>query len=74
MGGVQGIATREIVAAAGQRNASAVSYHFGSRQGLLLEILARRGAPVDRERGRRRAALGDRPSVAELVRCLVAPY
>ena len=35
--------TREIVDAARQRNASAISYHFGSRQGLLLALLARRG-------------------------------
>lgn len=29
---------------------------------------------MDEERGRRRAALGDQPDTAELVRCLVAPY
>lgn len=66
--------TREITEAAEQRNASAVTYHFGSRQGLLLEILARRGAPVDRARGERRAAAGDQPTLAALVACLVVPY
>jgi AcrR family transcriptional regulator len=73
-GGVQGVTTREITAAARQRNASAVSYHFGSREGLLLEILARRGGPVDERRGERREALGDRPTTQELVACLVEPY
>ncbi len=72
--GVQGTNTREIVEAAGQRNASAVTYHFGSREGLLLELLARRGAPVDRLRGTQRSALGDSPDTAELVGCLVEPY
>lgn len=71
---MQGVTTREIVAAAEQRNTSAVSYHFGSREGLLTALLARRGGPVDQERGRRRAALGPAPGVGELVACLVVPY
>ena len=72
--GIQGTATREIVAAAGQRNPSAISYHFGSRQNLLLEVLARRGGPVDDERGRRRDQAGLTPAVRDLVACLVVPY
>ena len=71
---MQGVTTREITEAAEQRNASAVSYHFGSREGLLLEILARRGGPVDDERGRQRAGLGAHPAVPDLVACLVVPY
>lgn len=71
---MQGVTTREIVVAAEQRNTSAVSYHFGSREGLLTEVLARRGGPVDQERGRRRAALGPSPALDELVACLVVPY
>lgn len=73
-GGVQGVTTREIVAAAAQRNPSAVSYHFGSRQNLLLEILARRGAPVDEARGDLRRGAGDQPGTRSLVACLVEPY
>lgn len=73
-GGVDRVASRQVVEAAGQRNVSAISYHFGSREGLVLEILARRGAPVDLERGRRRDGLAASPSTAELVACLVEPY
>jgi TetR/AcrR family transcriptional regulator, regulator of cefoperazone and chloramphenicol sensitivity len=73
-GGVQGVTTRQIVEAADQRNPSAVSYHFGSRQNLLLAILARRGGPVDEERGRLRERAGPRPDAPSLVRCLVVPY
>lgn len=39
-----------------------------------MELLARRGGPVDEERGRLRDALGDSPAVRDLVRCLVVPY
>ena len=71
---MEGVTTRQIVEAAEQRNASAVTYHFGSRQDLLLAILARRGGPVDAERGELRDGLGDRPPLPALVRCLVVPY
>jgi AcrR family transcriptional regulator len=71
---IAGVTTRQITEAAQQRNTSAVSYHFGSREGLLLELLARRGGPVDDERGALRSRLGEHPPVTELVRCLVVPY
>ncbi|MEZ5253602.1 MAG: TetR family transcriptional regulator [Microthrixaceae bacterium] len=71
--GIAAVTTREIVEAAGQRNTSAVSYHFGSREGLLAAILRRRGGPIDIERGRRRASLGD-ASHRDLIACLVVPY
>lgn len=38
---------REVALAAGQRNNSAVHYHFGSREGLLEAVLAWRLAPVN---------------------------
>ncbi len=72
--GIDRVTSREILDAAEQRNVSAVSYHFGSREGLLLEILARRGGPVDEQRAHYRAAHGVAPSVADLVNCLVVPY
>ena len=51
-----------------------MSYHFGSREGLLLELLARRGGPIDDRRGVERSALDAAPTVRELVSCLVVPY
>ncbi|MDQ2677479.1 MAG: TetR family transcriptional regulator [Actinomycetota bacterium] len=71
---VAGVTSRQITEAAEQRNTSAISYHFGSREGLLLEILARRGAPIDEARGRRRDTLGAEPPLRDLVACLVEPY
>lgn len=70
---IAAVTTREIVEAAGQRNVSSISYHFGSREGLLTALLARRGGPVDEERGRMRAELGSRPSLHDLIECLVVP-
>jgi TetR/AcrR family transcriptional regulator, regulator of cefoperazone and chloramphenicol sensitivity len=72
--GLAGVATREIVEAAEQRNTSAVSYHFGSREGLLTAILTRRGGPVDARRAELRDGLGERPALRDLVACLVVPY
>ncbi|MDH3708120.1 MAG: hypothetical protein OES57_18800, partial [Acidimicrobiia bacterium] len=64
---------REITEAAGQRNASAVSYHFGSRAGLLEELLLRRGAPLDAQRGEVLAGLGPEPGTRQLVGVLLTP-
>ncbi len=47
--GVFQVSLAEIVRAAGQRNASAIHYHFGSRDQILVEIL-RPYARVVRER------------------------
>ncbi len=71
---MEGVTTREITEAAGQRNVSAVSYHFQSRQGLLVEVLARRGGPVDHARGEARDALGSHPAPGDLLACLITPY
>lgn len=65
---------RDIVADAGQGNDSAINYHFGSRRGLLEEILARGVARMEDER---RADLErwrvDPPDLGEAVRAVVAP-
>ena len=37
--GIQGASLRRINALAGQRNTSAVRYHFGSREGLLEALI-----------------------------------
>lgn len=37
--GVDGVTVRDIAEAAGQRNHAAVGYHFGSKEGLIRELL-----------------------------------
>ncbi|WP_439030732.1 TetR family transcriptional regulator [Gordonia terrae] len=68
---------RDIAVAAGQRNNSAVHYHFGSREGLIVAIVERRQDGMDRAR---MAMLADLPDarrtdrrLADLVEVLVAP-
>jgi AcrR family transcriptional regulator len=46
--GIDRVQLRDINELAGQRNESALHYHFGSRQGLLERILAKHGDEVAR--------------------------
>jgi TetR/AcrR family transcriptional regulator, regulator of cefoperazone and chloramphenicol sensitivity len=47
--GVDRVRLREINELAGQRNSSALHYHFGSRDGLVLAILRRHEDEIDAE-------------------------
>lgn len=66
------VRVQDIVAAAGQRNSSALTYHFGSRQGVLDAILSDHGEPIDRERGEVWAKQGD-DGTSALVQALIQP-
>jgi AcrR family transcriptional regulator len=48
--GIDGVSLREINRAAGARNASALQYHFGGRDGLLRAVLARHHHAVEARR------------------------
>jgi AcrR family transcriptional regulator len=48
--GVESVSLREINGAAGVKNASAVQYHFGGRDGLVGAVLARHMHVVDARR------------------------
>jgi AcrR family transcriptional regulator len=71
--GIYRTTTREILDAAGQRNVSALSYHFGSRAGVLREILVRHGNPLDEERGELVARIGEDGGTRALVAALLIP-
>jgi AcrR family transcriptional regulator len=71
--GVHRVKVKDLNALVGQRNASALHYHFGSRDGLLRAIVERHRSVVDAERARRLDALGDDPPVRDLVEAVIAP-
>lgn len=74
--GVQGASLRAITGEAGV-NLAAVNYHFGSKEGLVEALLARRLEPLSERRFQLLdQALGSSPEpveVADIVRAFVAP-
>ena len=48
--GLQGVSMREVVAAAGQRNNSAIQYHFGGRDGLMRAVFVYRMRDINKAR------------------------
>ncbi len=48
--GIDNVSTAEIVRGAGQRNASAVHYHFGTRDGILCALLSRHVSEIAERR------------------------
>jgi AcrR family transcriptional regulator len=48
--GSEAVSLREINAAAGSTNASAIQYHFGGRRGLIRAVLAKHEVEIERRR------------------------
>jgi AcrR family transcriptional regulator len=76
--GIEGVSLREVAAAAGQGNTSAVRYHFGSKDGLVAAIFSYRMALIDERRSALLADLeverGGQPlDVRLLVEAVVSP-
>lgn len=72
--GVEQVALTRIVAASGQRNRSALHYHFGSRDGVLAAVLDRRIKSVN---ALRNGMIDDLPrqgtGIADAVHLIIAP-
>jgi AcrR family transcriptional regulator len=60
--GVDNVSIAEIVRTAGQRNASAVHYHFGSRDEILRAVLARHVPDIAGRRQELLAVAKERPA------------
>ena len=74
--GIGPTSTRAILREAGQRNESALQYHFGGREGLIEALYAERGAQVGDERERMLRELdasGDVQDVRRLCGVAVLP-
>lgn len=71
--GMAAVSNRQICEAAGQGNNYAVGYHFGSRDGLLEELLRSYNEPIEEIRARMVNRLGYIAETRDWLRCLVQP-
>jgi len=74
MRGIDGVTVREIATAAGQKNHSAVGYHFGSKEALVREIILDGAILIDSRRHQmldELEAAGGPKSVREVVDILI---
>lgn len=71
--GLSAVSNRQIGEAAGQGNVTAVSYHFGSKNGLIRAIMAKHTDRIDRIRQRHLERIGDSDDLRDWVGCLVRP-
>lgn len=70
------VSQRQILQAAGQRNTSAIQYHFGSREGLLRAVFERGVGRIDARRNQivdELEASGKQPVVGDYINALVRP-
>jgi AcrR family transcriptional regulator len=73
--GIEAVALSEILERAGQANESAIHYHFGSREGLLVAIFHKRSSvqPAREERLRALEVRGDPVTLEDATAALVIP-
>ncbi|UTP40334.1 TetR family transcriptional regulator [Phenylobacterium sp. LH3H17] len=71
--GVAQVALTHIVAQSGQKNRSAVHYHFGSRAGVLAAVMNRRLASINARREALIDALQPDAAPLDVVRAISAP-
>ena len=64
--GLDAVSMRDVAAVSGQRNNSAVQYHFGSRDGLIMQVLRRRLVELDADRKERLARVDEAGLGADL--------
>ncbi len=72
--GLAALTVQAVQKMAGQRNKSAVQYHFGGRQGLVNALLEARMGPANRRRTSMLLAMDNDPSSRDLVEVLVRPF
>ncbi len=71
--GLAALTVQAVQDAAGQRNKSAVQYHFGGRDGLVRALLAARMDEPNQERTAMLLDLGSEPTTRDLVEVIVVP-
>ena len=72
--GISSVSNRQIGAAAGQGNTSAVGYHFGAKEELIRALIRRFDGEAEVFRAAMVNQIGDSAQLRDWVRCLVLPY
>lgn len=75
-GGLAGVTTRDITGAAGYRNTTLINYYFGSKAGLIAELIADVVTALERDRHARLDALeaaGGPRTMREVLEILATP-
>ena len=67
------VSSRRIAEMAGNTNHSAVSYHFGGRDGLIAALLQRHNDEVQAKSEQMILGLGDDATLADALRCIIVP-
>lgn len=71
--GIDGVSLADINQRAGQKNRNAIHYHFGNKDKLISAVLDKHSEPIEQRRGQMLDALGDTPSLRQVVEALVIP-
>ena len=71
--GLADVSTREILQEAGQRNQSALQYHFGSKNGLISATINERTTQIDQKRQAMLTEFGDTPTLRQIFEALIIP-
>ena len=71
--GIHNVTSRAIVEASGQKNESALQYHFGNREGLIREIHGYWANEIGRLRGDMLESLHNDASLRDIVEFMVTP-
>src|ERR1700744_2112357 len=74
--GIEAVSSRQIALAAGQRNQSAIRYHFGTKDDVLRALLQSRVSEINRRRAALLAEMeepGQPPELRGLIRAIAVP-
>ena len=71
--GIAHVSTREILQEAGQRNQSALQYHFGSKNGLVRATISERTHEIDDRRLELMADWTGSPTLGQIIEVLILP-
>jgi AcrR family transcriptional regulator len=71
--GLAAVSNRQIAEVAGQGNVTVVSYHFGTKAGLVRAIMTRHAETMEQIRQRMLDEIGDSDELRDWVGCMVRP-